>query len=452
MSKKSWSLIILAALGVMLCAPPAWAAKLDDVLQKLEKLTATVESQQKLLEAQAQEIDRLKGELGKQSVETAVTKAKVDEVEKKADSPVTLAKIKDAIGDKFAFSTDLRLRYEGLYARNNGGVDLDDRNRFRIRWRVFGDFQATDELAMHAMLTTSSGSWYDNGSNSRNWQPGRTSNQTMDDEFNNKDVFVGRIFATYMPKWLPDLEIGAGKFKNTFMHTDIMWDPDVNPEGAYERYQYKGWKTVQPFVHFGQMAVSENNKTEDAYLFLWQAGAEVNLPADVKWTVAGSYYDWTNLNKSDMSKIEGTSAGNSVGADGKYLYEYRLAEAITFLEFKVANLPLKLWFDYIINTASNVPTDNDTAWSTGFLLGKAKKKGDWAIYFKYAEIEPDAVVGAIADGDFYGANRKGYKVQGQYQLYDPWQIALSWFQTDSMVGPEESEDRLQLDMIFKFSL
>lgn len=452
MKIRNCSLVVSLALGLLLATSPAHAAKLDDVMKKLEQLSATVEAQQKLLSQQAQEIERLKGEQGRQSQETAQTMAKVAEVEKKADKPLQLSSIKEVIGDRFSFSTDLRTRYEGLYDRQQGNTKVDDRNQFRLRWRLFGDFKATDELSLHAMLTTSNGSWYDNGTSSRNWQPGRTSNQTLDDEFNNKNIFIGRIYATYLPKWLPNLEVGAGKFKNTFLHTDIMWDPDVNPEGAYERYQYKGWGVVQPFVQLGQMVVAENNKTDDAYLMLYQAGADVNLAGGVKWTVAGSFYDWCNLERSDMSIIEGTSAGNTVGPDKKFLYGYKLVEGITFVEFKVANLPLKLWFDYILNTASEVPSGDDTAWSTGFLLGKTKQKGDWALYFKYAEIEPDAVIGAIADGDFYGANRKGYKVQGMYQLYDPWQLSLSWFQTDAMVGPENSENRLQADMIFKFSL
>jgi hypothetical protein len=445
--------LAVAVMGLALAWPAqAKSDRLDQLMKKMDKLAATVEAQQKMLKDQAAEIERLKGELGQQKQVSAKTQAKVEKVAALAKKPAKASKWEEVFGDRFKFSTDLRLRYEGLYDRKSGKSELADRHRFRIRWRVFGDYKLNDELSFHSMLTTSSGSWFDNGSNSRNWQPGRTSNQTMDDEFNNKNVFIGRIYATYEPKWLPGLEVTAGKFKNTFVHTDIMWDPDVNPEGIYERYQYKGWKSFQPFVHFGQMVVSENNKTEDAYLFIWQAGAVVNFANNIKWTIAGSYYDWQNPNLSDLSKVEGSSAGNSVDANGKYIYDYKLMEGITFLDFKVANLPVKLWFDYIQNTDSNVPSGNDTAWSTGFELGKTKKKGDWAFYFKYAEIESDALVGAVSDGDFYGTNRKGYKAQFRYQLYDPWTAALSWFQTDTMEGPENSENRLQFDFIFKFRL
>ncbi|KMY66665.1 hypothetical protein AAU61_16265 [Desulfocarbo indianensis] len=453
MLRRTGIFIAAAVMALGLTWPgPAAADRLGTLMEKLDKLTATVESQQDMLQKQAAEIERLKGELGQQKQTTAQTQAKVEKVAAEAKKPGKGSKWDEIFGDRFSFSTDLRLRYEGLYDRQSGKTELADRHRYRIRWRLFGDYKVNDELSLHSMLTTSSGSWFEDGKNSRNWQPGRTSNQSMDDEFNNKNVFVGRIYATYEPKWAPGLELTAGKFKNTFLHTDIMWDPDVNPEGIYERYQYKGWKSFQPFVHFGQMVVSENNKTDDAFLFIWQAGADIMLPYGIKWTIAGSYYDWQNPNLSDLSEVEGSSAGNSLDANGKYLYDYKLWQGITFLNFKVANLPVKLWFDYIQNNDDSVPSDNDTAWSTGFELNKTKKKGDWALYFKYAEIEPDAVVGAVTDGDFYGANRKGYKTQFRYQLYDPWTVALSWFQTDTMVGQEESENRFQFDFIFKFRL
>ena len=454
MKISRWSLCMTLGLflALLVSISPANASTLDQVLDKLDKLSSTVDAQQKLLKEQDAEIKRLKQQLAEQGKTAKQNQDTIAKVAQETQKATPAQSIKDLLGDKFSFSTDVRLRYEGLYNRDAGGTDLDDRNRFRIRWRIFGGYKVTDELSLHSMLTTSSGSWFENGSNSRAWQPGRTSNQTMDDEFNNKDVFIGRIYATYKPNWLDGLEITAGKFKNTFLQTDIMWDPDVNPEGIYEKYQYDGWSKVKPFFQFGQMAVSENNKTDDAYLLLWQAGATFKLPADISWTLAASYYDWNNLDQSDMSLIQGSSAGNSVGADGNYLYEYKLAEVITFLKFKPCGIPLQLWFDYIVNTASDVPDGDDTAWSTGFMLGKAKKKGDWAIYFKYAEIDPDALVGAVSDGDFYGTNRKGYKVQGRYQLYDPWQLRLSWFQTDTKEGPSNSEDRLQLDMIFMFSL
>ncbi len=449
MRLRELAIVGAVVLALCLAGTASAAARKDanaEVLKRLDEMQKALQSQQELLQRQAAEIETLKGQLGQQKQATTENKAKIEQVAQAKPKVTT----KDILGDRFKFSTDLRLRWEDEFGRKQSGKDIEDRNRFRIRWRIFLDAKATDEFSLHGMLTTSSGSWFSSGSNSRNWQPGRTSNQTLDDEMNNKNIYIGRIYGSYEPKWMPGLEITGGKFKNTFMHTDIMWDPDVNPEGIYERYQFKGWKIVQPFVHFGQMVASENNTAEDATLLLWQAGAEVNLPAGIKWAVAGSYYDWNNLNKSDMSKVEGNSSGNSVDKNGLYVYDYKLLQGITYLDFKLASLPARLYFDYINNQASDVK--KGTAWAAGFKLGQNKKKGDWSLFFKYAEIEADAVVANLADGDFWGSNRKGWKGQAIYTLLDPIDASLSFFQTDVMDGAENYENRMQLDLTYRFTL
>lgn len=444
----------LALILACLAASPALADRMDQALAKLEALSAEVRAQREMLQRQALEIQRLKKALNSKAPAPApAPAAQAPTAPEPRPAPAAeTALLRDFLGDRFKFATDLRLRYEGLYDRKYNGGQYADRHRFRIRWRIFADYKVNPDLFLRSMLTTSSGSWFDDGKNSRNWQPGRTSNQSMDDEFNNKNVFIGRIYAQYQPRWAPGLEITAGKFKNTFLHTDLMWDPDVNPEGAYERYQFKGWRSVRPFVHFGQMAAAENSKTADSYLFLWQAGADLNLGPRIKWTLAGSYYDWQHLNQSDMSAVDGSSAGNSVGADGKYLYDYKLVQGLTFLDFKLQGAPVRLWLDYIKNLAGGVPGGRDAAWSAGFMLGKAREKGDLAFYFKYARIESDALVGALSDGDFGGADRVGYKAQFRYMIWNPLQLRLSWFQTDSLDGPEAGENRFQTDFIFKFNL
>jgi len=442
---KSIKILVLILILIFVAAwsDSGWAEEGQaEILKRLDDLTRTVQKQQEMLKQQAEEIQTLKGMLKQQETAAESNRRKITEVDQKTAK-------KAGWTDRLDLSTDLRLRYEGILNRQAGNNEIDDRHRFRIRWRVFGDYRLSDGLSLHSMVMTGSGSWFNNGTSSRNWQPGRTSNQTMDDEFSQKDIYIGRMYAAWKPAAVPGLEINAGKFKNTFLNTDIMWDPDVNPEGASERYQWT-WGKARPFIHLGQMVVAENNRTEDAYLFVYQAGSEFNLGKDIKWTLAASYYDWQNLDKSDLSQVENSAAGNTINAVGDYLYYYKLVQGITFLDFKVGGLPVRLWLDYIVNTAEELPENGDTAWSTGFTLGKTKKKGDWAFYVKYAQIESDAVVGAVADGDFYGTNRTGYKVQAQYQLADPVQMALSWFQTDALNGPEDSEDRIQLDFIFRF--
>ena len=188
------------------------------------------------MESQKTRIDEVK-DTQQQDVQKAV-KAEVKEAEKSW---------KDAVPGwvkRTKLSGDLRTRYEGMYERtqqeNDGSHDdLANRDRFRIRARLNVDSDITDEVAAHFMLTTDDDAQ----------KAPTTSNQTLKDDFSNKAIYIGRAYATYMPNWLKGSEFAFGKFKNTFLHTDIMWDPDVNPEGAYEKYTYSGLDNFKPFVH-----------------------------------------------------------------------------------------------------------------------------------------------------------------------------------------------------------
>ncbi|MBW1799030.1 MAG: putative porin [Deltaproteobacteria bacterium] len=185
------------------------------------------------------------------------------------------------------------------------------------------------------------------------------------------------------------------------------------------------------------------------------------------------YYDWANLHNSRYLRFGTykTGGGNTFVKDPtwtaankvyQYLYDYNLWEGISFVSFKLGPVPTKLMFDYIVNTADHVPSDQDTAYFAGFKLGKEKKKGDWSLFYKYARIERDAVVGSMNDQDFYGANRKGHKIAFRYMLLDRFRFGAAYFYTNpvtpwdpadprwSIDRNREHEDRFQTDFVFKF--
>lgn len=434
----------------------------EDMLNKLDELGSIIQKQQQEIELLKQELKHQRESINhvKKTQKEEITKTVKTETEEK--SKEWSEKIPKWIKDT-KVSGDLRLRYEGIYNReerlaDGTTKDLPTRDRFRIRARLFFDSNISDEVSTHFMLCT----------NQDSNQEATTTNQSFTDDFNDKGVYFHRAFATYKPNWLKKLELTGGKFKNTFLHTDIMWDPDVNPEGFYEYYQYPGWTGFKPFVHLGQMVVNEvKNETDDAALFIYQAGFDWNI-GKIKWVLAGSYYDWINLENSEYlheANYKG-GGGNSfiLDANGnlQYAYDYNLWEGISHVKFKLGKIPTTLIFDYIVNTADNVPSDQDTAYYVGFNLGKAKKKGDWSFGYKYARIERDALIGSMNDQDFYGANRKGHKLKFKYKVLDRLRFDVAYFHTEPVTAwdlsdatfsknrERENEDRVQTDLIFSF--
>ena len=424
----------------------------------------------KIIKLQQKEIERLKKELEmqkkiQQQILNQQIKRKELELEKKVKAQQkTIEKIKKSIPSwikKIKISGDLRLRYEGIFNRKekqkDGSLkDIKDRQRYRFRARLFLDAPISDEISAHIMLCT----------NQDKNREATTANQNFSDDFNDKGIYIHRAYAVYKPKWLKGLELGGGKFKNTFLHTDIIWDPDVNPEGFYERYQYLKFKTFQPFIHLGQMVVNEVNKGKDAYLYIYQLGSDINFKK-FKWTIAGSYYNWYRLEASKWLKnaeYKGGGGNTYVLKNGEldYAYDYDLWEVISFLKFKVKSIPVKLIFDYVENFADHVPSSKDSAYYLGFVFGSSKKKGDFSLSYKYAYIENDAVIGSLNDQNFYGANRKGHKIKLRYRLLDNLEFALAYFHTKPVHDWDvnsptfknnkirEREDRLQSDVILKF--
>lgn len=443
----------------------AWAAPTsEELLQRLNDLSDLIQKQQQEIEKLRQELQQQKKsmdaaqEVQKKELEKAV-KAEV-KAQEKTWSDYVPKWVKQT-----KLSGDLRLRYEGTFnmdkmETNGSKSDVPDRNQYRLRARLFVDSKISEEITTQFMIST----------NQDANREATTTNQTFGEYFNDKGIYLHRAFASYKPLWLKGLEITGGKFKNTFVHTDIMWDPDVNQEGIYERYQYDGWESFRPFVHLGQMSVNEIRlETDDPYLFINQAGFEWKL-GPVKWTLVGSYYDWTNLKTTGVSPTNTAAlhkggGGNTFVNQAGFLvfaYDYDLVEGITFVEFPLGPVPVELIFDYIVNIADGVPGDQDTAYYAGFNLGKKKKKGDWDLLYKYAWIERDSLVGSLNDQDFYGANRKGHKVRIAYLLHDKVEFGTAYFYTDPIKAwnPSEPlwaldrfrghEDRLQLDFIFKF--
>jgi len=433
----------------------------EDISSRLEDLSSLIQMQQ-------QEIERLKQELRqqKQSIQQA-EEAQSEEVKKAVTAEVKQQgkQWKDSIPDwikSTKVSGDLRLRYEGIYNRDQQQTDgstkdLPNRDRYRIRARLYFDGKISDEISTHFMICT----------NQDSNQEASTTNQSFGNDFNDKGIYLHQAYATYKPQWLEGLELTAGKFKNTFLHTDIMWDPDVNPEGIYERYQYQGWDTFKPFVHLGQMVVNEENLQSDgAALYINQGGFDWQI-GPVKWTLAGSYYNWTNLENTEylhLADYKGGGGNTFTNKTGtlQYLYSYNLLEAITHVRFKVGSVPVKLIFDYIENSDNDVPSGQDTAYFAGFKLGKEKIKGDWSLFYKYARIEKDSVIGSMNDQDFYGANRKGHKVMFRYMLLDRLRFGTAFFYTDPVTAWDPTspnwsnersrghEDRLQTEFVFKF--
>jgi hypothetical protein len=152
-----------------------------------------------------------------------------------AKEAVTTSAAKIQIGDwvqELKLSGDLRLRFQAdqrtpMILTNPllGPQDRHiNRDRWRFRLRLNADFKLAGNFFGGVQLATS-----DNRS-------ATTKNATYTGGYDNYGIFITRAFMGWAPT--PGLTFIAGKQANPFYTTDLIYDPEVDPQGIVERVDF----------------------------------------------------------------------------------------------------------------------------------------------------------------------------------------------------------------------
>jgi Putative porin len=190
------------------------------------------------------------------------------------------------------FGGDLRLRYESFYGQQNAlasserpgalGNPLSTRQRLRMRLRFGVHGKITDEFEWGMRLAT--GSFAD----------ATSTNQTLTDFYTRKPFGLDYAYVVYQPKALPGFFVEAGKLdagrkfvpfgeKDAgnkldafWVHTEMTWDNDLNPEGLMETYarKFEGRALRSVVLQAWQMPMLERNSA-----FVVGADGRVDLSA-----------------------------------------------------------------------------------------------------------------------------------------------------------------------------
>ncbi len=442
---KVLRVILAAALLALALAPLRAQDGSADMAEKIRKLEEQIAAQQVLLE-------ELKKAMEEQKAQSALNTAEIQKAmeDQKAETTAEIKKTALETSQKevaketknrgltgWKFGGDIRLRYEGTYYDQDSS--FQDRNRERIRLR----FKVSKNIGwgVTGYFQLASGMGYDPTS----------TNQTLTDSFDRKDVWIDQAYLT----WTPDVAghfftFGGGKMANPFVSTPMVWDTDVNPEGFYEKFSYK-WSIVEPYFTFAQLMVRENSSKQDGYGLAYQGGANFKLAEKLTASVNLAYYDYVRYDSNYKYPN-----GNTVGGSGSNTYldarNFNILDFVGQLKYDGWRYPVDFFVDYAQNLDAVGPYgDEDTAWSVGGGIGKNKVQKDWSVTYRYAKIEPNAVVGAWTDSDFGFANRKGSEVKFKYNVYDPLTVGASFWSTSPVVElVRDPWTRLQIDLEYKF--
>ncbi len=350
-------------------------------------------------------------------------------------SPSTAARTASSSwANSMKWKGDFRYRYEEINIEKRA-----DRSRNRIRGRFALIATLPNDVEVGFGMATGGD------------DPVST-NQTLGGGASTKDT---RLDLAYF-RWsaTPQLALVAGKFKNIWYRpskTELMWDSDYNPEGFAAT-----WKTGGLFVNGGLNWLESDSKRSNTR-FLWglQGGFRHDIGSS-SLTAGAGFFNIAARGESPF--FDDDFAGNSFLCadraallDCTYANDFEEVEVFAHLKSRLGSLPLEWFGDYVNNRAAS---RFDTAWATGFKLGKASRPGSWEVSWAYQDLEADALLGLSTNSDFAGggADNKGHIFRAFVAVNQKWKVGFTYFlnQRNGNLGIEEDYRRLQVDTKFKF--
>jgi len=321
---------------------------------------------------------------------------------------------------------DFRARYE---KRDVAGNTTQDRQRIRLRVGAYG--KVNDFTDFGVRLATGNGK-----------PTSRTSsNQDLTDLGSQKGIYLDQAYVDLHPEMFGGSHLFLGKMPQPWMaaSSGLIWDTDLNPEGAAVTYE----KQFMPFklmANAGSFVFSEQG-LNDIQLWSGQVAGEKKI-GDTTLTLGVSDYYFANADTS-------TNLTNTTGSQNTPRTGFNLVEGFATYGFNVCKLPVLLNGQYVVNV--DAVSSDDTAYLAGITVGKAKDKGSWEIGYSYRDIGKDAVVAGLNDSDFAGETWTGcygHRFNGKYQIAKNLAADLAYILSTDYKNREANT--LQADLNFKF--
>ena len=241
---------------------------------------------------------------------------------------------------KIRISGDFRARYEWdifdkrnsaffpNFAELNAGAPFDlnnsagtlpplldttqDRQRMRERFRLGIDADIDDSFQAGLRLATG------------NTTNPTSTNLTLGNSLANDSFDLDRAFLRYSPE--PWLSITVGRFGDPWFSTDLVWDDDVNFDGAVVQMSQRLGENLTPFLTFGALPIAntpfnfpdnsnDKSNSRDVWLYAAQTGADWRPSHDYDLKVGVAYYYYDHLQGELSQPCTATSSADPCSTD-----------------------------------------------------------------------------------------------------------------------------------------
>ena len=338
---------------------------------------------------------------------------------------------------------DFRMRYQ--WDRKAQTATQNERTRFRMRLGT--ESKVNDQTKVYFGLASGSST-----------DP-RSTNQTLQDSFAKKSVYIDYAYASYAPvAWAT---VSLGRMKNPIYQTgDMLWDTDINPEGAAIQFNHKLTDKANFFMNNAFFILddtaSPNGVGADPTMFVIQPGVDLTINDKTNLKLAGAYYGFNSVKNQVLDNTSGTNT-LSGGATSLLNYDFNSWSVSSELGIKE---PLKMlscipyfavFGDYVENMD---PTSENIGYLAGFKFGNEKVADwkQWQAKYMYRSIGKDAVLDTFPDSDAYGGftDVKAHEYILSYGLAKNVTLDLDYYQSDRLKAAKNKEKLFQADVNFKF--
>jgi hypothetical protein len=387
----------------------------------------------------------------------------------------------------FKWNGDFRGRFEENWAESEL---YHNRDRYRIRARLGATISFVDQFEVGIRLATGNPQTNPGGT-LVGGQP-ITANQDLNSLESRKFIWLDAGYARWTPinnaTW--NLSGTIGKMDNPFVLSSMVWDPDINPEGAalQSAYNIDENHTVRATGAF--FVLDELNQS--------QSGAVASAPPSHDPFVVGGQLLWdarwgTNMESSLGLAAFGINSRDTLSAKlqpfynsgnsrdpvtGFLLHNYNPIIGTASFTYKLATFPfydgpfpIKPYTEYMQNPGA---AQHNKGYRFGVVLGKAGKRNTWEVAYRYQRLEADAWFDALVDDDnggfyqpgnpqlagtgkangwFGGTNVKGHLVQATYSFTDYLNFTFTYYLNDLIINaPTGKSDagHFMGDLMWKF--
>ncbi|MFM8471784.1 MAG: putative porin [Limisphaerales bacterium] len=408
-----------------------------------------------------------------------LTKEEADNARKESDKNFTKAfSAKTGMPDwvkSVKLNGDLRLRLESI---QNWGASSPDRNRYRYRVRFGPTFAMADDWEVGILLTSSDPDATDVGTLGQGGDP-ISQNASFKDNGTKKFVFFDKVYTKWSglrgADWQGTLTLG--KMENPFhFPSTMLFDKDYTPEGVAQDFLYRFSKDQSARLTLAGFSLEEvPTSSTDPVLLAAQ------LRWDAKWSpqwsttlgfAALSIQGTKGLNTANVPNIGQGNTRSATGALGVNFNDVYVDAGATWRQREVAfypgEFPITVSADYLRNLSARLES---TGFSAGIQLGKAARKGQWELNYRWTELRGDAWYEEVAESDFgafysaapvggaagyrSGTNVRGHWLKGTYALLDSLAFSVAYFYTSLINDPvprtvDSTTGRLFVEAVWKF--